>query len=58
MASVVQGFINPHGFAGKGLWGKGQGQGFETLTKPLPSTQVWGYLWFFGRVRVVLVEQH
>ena len=54
--SDVQGFVNPHGLTGKGTWGKGRGQGFRTLTKPLPSTQVWGYLQLFGRVRVV--EQH
>jgi len=37
MGSVVQGFVNPHGFAGKGSRGKGRGQGFKTLTKPLPA---------------------
>jgi len=51
--SDVQGFINPHGFAGKGSWGKGRGHGFRTLTKPLPSMQVGGYPRLFGRVRVV-----
>jgi len=49
----VQGFVNPHGFAGKGSWGKGRGHGFRTLTKPLPSTWVGGYPQLFGRVRVV-----
>ena len=44
--SVVQGFV------GKGLWGMGRGQGFGTLTKPLPSTWVWGLPMDFGRVRV------
>jgi len=52
-ASDVQGFINPHGFAGKGSRGKGRGHGFRTLTKPLPSMQVGGYPRLFGRVRVV-----
>ena len=52
--SVVQGFVNPHGFAGKGSRGKGRGRGFETLTKPLPTTRVWGYPRFFGRVSVSL----
>jgi len=53
MISDVQGFVNPHGFAGKGSRGKGRGHGFWTLTKPLPSTQVGGYPRLFGRVRVV-----
>ena len=51
--SDVQGFVNPHGYEGKGTWGKGRGQGIGTLTKPLPSTQVGGYPQLFGRVGVV-----
>ena len=50
MGSDVQGFINPHGYVGKGTWGKGRDQGIGTLTKPLPSMQVGGYPQLFGRV--------
>jgi hypothetical protein len=40
MTSDVQGFVNPHGYTGKGTWGKGRGQGIGTLAKPLPSMRV------------------
>ena len=46
-----QGFVNPHGFAGKGSPGTGRGHSSVTLTKPLPATWVWGYPWFSGRVK-------
>jgi len=54
VASVVQEFVNPHGFTGKGWQGKGRGRGFKTLTKPLPTTRVWGYPRFFGWVSISL----
>ena len=38
-----QGFRKPHGYAGKGTAGKGQGTDFKTLEKPLPLSQVRGY---------------
>ena len=41
-----QGFVNPCRFMGKG-----KGHSVVTLTKPLPTMQVEGYLQFSGRVK-------
>ena len=47
--SDVQGFINPHGYAGRG-------QGIGTLTKSLPSTWVGGHPQLFVQVGVARWE--
>jgi len=36
MVSVVQGFVKPWGYEGKGMEGQGQGREIVTLLKPLP----------------------
>ena len=48
--SVGQGFDKPQGYEGKGIKGKGQGQDFHTLVKPLPLTLVKGFARVFSRV--------
>ena len=40
MTSVGQGFDKPQGYEGNGIKGKGQGQDFHTLVKPLLLTRV------------------
>ena len=50
MFSVGQGFDQPQGYEGKGIKGKGQGQDFYTLVKPLPLTRVKGFARVFARV--------
>ena len=50
MGSVGQGFDKPQGYEGKGIKGKGQGQDFHTLVKPLPLTRVKGFARVFSRV--------
>ena len=48
--SVGQGFDKPQGYEGKDIKGKGQGQDFHTLVKPLPLTRVKGFARVFSRV--------
>ena len=52
-ASDVQGYTHPHGYAGKGIAGKGWGGEIPTRAKHAPSARVWVTRWVFSRVRLI-----
>jgi hypothetical protein len=54
ISSDGQGLDDPQGYEGKGTKGKGQGQDFHTLAKPLPLTRVRGFCKGYSRVTFYL----